>query len=91
MAIWLTRARKHGEREEAALEKGMAVIGWDELSDLTPLKSREALAQPLKQTYPDDGPNTLANWNGQLCGPFGTEFRKTILLFCPKGAFGPFS
>jgi restriction system protein len=52
MAIWLVRAGAHGEQEEAALENGMAVIGWDDLSDLTQIKTREALAQLLKGNVP---------------------------------------
>ena len=36
MAVWLVRAGQHGEREEATLEKGLAIIGWEELPDLTP-------------------------------------------------------
>ncbi len=82
MAIWLVRAGRHGEQEEAALEKGAAVIGWDELPDLTPIKSREALAQLLKQTYPDEGPNRLANWNGQLWA-FRDRIQKDDLVVLP--------
>jgi restriction system protein len=82
MAVWLVRAGKYGQREEAALEKSMAVIGWDELPDLTPIKSRDALAQLLKQTYPDDGPNTLANWNGQLWA-FRDRIQKNDLVVLP--------
>lgn len=28
MALWLVRAGKHGERENLALEKGLALPGW---------------------------------------------------------------
>ena len=35
MTLWLVRAGKHGEREELALENDIAVIGWDELPDLS--------------------------------------------------------
>jgi len=82
MAIWLVRAGRHGEREEAALEKGMAVIGWEELPDLTPIKTREALAELLKETYPDEGPNRLANWNGQLWA-FRDRIQKDDLVVLP--------
>jgi len=34
MSVWLVRAGKNGEREDFALENGVAVIGWDELPDL---------------------------------------------------------
>jgi restriction system protein len=35
MAVWLVRAGKHGEREEEALTQGLAIIGWEELGDLS--------------------------------------------------------
>jgi restriction system protein len=82
MPIWLVRAGQHGEREEAALEKGMAVIGWEELPDLTTIKSREALAQLLKDTYTDAGPNKLSNWRGQLWA-FRERIQKDDLVVLP--------
>ncbi|HLI78533.1 MAG TPA: restriction endonuclease [Candidatus Binataceae bacterium] len=82
MAIWLVRAGRHGEQEEMALEKGMVVVGWDDLPDLTPIKSREALAQLLRETYPDEGPNKLANWNGQLWA-FRDRIQKEDLVVLP--------
>ena len=82
MAIWLVRAGGHGEREEAALEKGMVVLGWDDLPDLSAIKSREALAQLLKDTYPDEGPNKLSNWNGQLWA-FRERIQKDDLVILP--------
>jgi restriction system protein len=82
MAIWLVRAGRHGEQEEVALEKGMVVVGWDDLPDLTPIRSREALAQLLRETYPDEGPNRLANWNGQLWA-FRDRIQKEDLVVLP--------
>jgi restriction system protein len=66
MSIWLVRAGEHGEREEAALQKGLAIIGWEQLPDLTTVKTREALAQLIKDTYPDESSKRLINWTGQL-------------------------
>ena len=82
MAIWLVRAGAHGEREEAALEKGMVVIGWDELANLSPIKTREALVQLLKESYPDEGPNKLSNWTGQLWA-FRDRMQKDDLVVLP--------
>lgn len=82
MAIWLVRAGQHGEQEEAALEKGMAVIGWEELPSMKNVKTREDLAQLLKETYPDQGPNTLANWRGQLWA-FRERIQKDDLVVLP--------
>ena len=66
MAIWLVRAGEHGEREDAALQKGLAIIGWEDLSDLSALKTREELAQLMKDTYPDESPKRLINWTAQV-------------------------
>ena len=42
MKVWLTRAGKHGEREQFALDNSRAVIGWPLLSDLGDVVDREA-------------------------------------------------
>lgn len=64
--MWLVRAGKAGEREKLALETGTAIIGWEELPDLTPCTAREALRSLLKATYPDQKPKTLMNWESQV-------------------------
>jgi len=66
MAIWLVRAGEHGEKEEFALQKGIAVIGWGEIPTLSAIKSREDLARLVKDTYPDQSSKRLINWTGQL-------------------------
>jgi restriction system protein len=66
MTMWLIRAGKAGEREKLALDNKAAVIGWEELQDLTPCKTRDALAALLKATYPDQKPKTLMNWESQI-------------------------
>jgi len=40
MSVWLVRADRYGEREEAALKNGLAIIGWTELPDLCNVKSK---------------------------------------------------
>lgn len=75
MAVWMVRAGRYGEREATALDKGIAVIGWDELPDLSQVKSREELDKLCRETYPDAKPNTITNWVGQLWA-----FRKRIQI-----------
>jgi restriction system protein len=65
MALWLVRAGEHGEQEQAALQHGVAVIGWNELRDLSGIKTREELLQLLEQTYPEKK-KALPNWTGQI-------------------------
>lgn len=66
MAVWVVRAGKLGERQEFALDKGLAVIGWPELQNLSTVKSREELNALFGKTYPDVKPGTIASWVGQV-------------------------
>lgn len=75
MTMWLVRAGKAGEREKLALETGSAVIGWDELPDLTSCTTRDGLRSLLKATYPDQKPKTLMSWESQVW-----PFRETIAV-----------
>lgn len=43
MSVWLVRAGKHGEQEEAAIRYGLVTIGWNRLPDLTSIRTREGL------------------------------------------------
>lgn len=43
MPVWLVRAGKHGEQEDAAIRHNIAAIGWNELPDLSRIQDREAL------------------------------------------------
>jgi len=50
-----------------ALSKGLAVIGWEDLPDLSAVQSStEALMALLKQTYGDATRGRLTNWAGQI-------------------------
>lgn len=66
MAVWLVRAGQHGEDEETALGKGMAIIGWEDLPGLASVKTREQLASLIRKTYPAEGSNKLSNWTAQI-------------------------
>jgi restriction system protein len=54
MTVWMVRAGAEGERDEFALDNGLACIGWDEVPDLSHAESREAIADLLRRAYPDD-------------------------------------
>jgi restriction system protein len=66
MRAWLVRAGRYGEREALALEQGLAVIGWDEVPDLSAVRTRDELMDELRSAYPDEGERTLLNWQSQL-------------------------
>lgn len=82
MALWLVRAGRYGEREDFALQKKIAVIGWHELSDLRSLPTRKDLAVLLQSTYPDLKPKTLTNWESQIW-PFVHEIRIGDIIALP--------
>lgn len=66
MPLWGVRSGKYGEREALALDRGLAVVGWEDLPDLADLAGREQLRELLQATYPDEKPKTLSNWESQL-------------------------
>jgi len=82
MAFWLVRAGKYGEREDFALQRKVAVIGWVELSDLSAISNRKDLAILLERTYPEKKPKTLVNWESQIW-PFANEIKKGDFIILP--------
>ncbi|WMT18531.1 restriction endonuclease [Parageobacillus toebii] len=66
MAVWLVRAGRNGEQQEAALEHGVAVIGWNELPDLSSIQTREQLKELFNKVYPKATENEAANKVGQI-------------------------
>lgn len=66
MTLWLVRAGRFGEREQFAIEKNLAVIGWEDLPDLSKLGDRSELTDLLAYTYPDQKKRALSNWEAQL-------------------------
>jgi len=62
----MVRAGKNAEREQAALEQSLAIIGWDELPDLSSVRERSELSAKMASAYPDEKPSTIANWAGQV-------------------------
>jgi len=66
MALWLVRAGRSGEYEDLALKSGRALIGFDEVPDLSSVKSKEELFDILREAYPDRLKNAIFNIRGQL-------------------------
>ena len=66
MTLWGVRSGKYGEREALALEKEWAIIGWEDMPDLSAFADREALRQQLLATYHEEKAKTLSNWESQL-------------------------
>ena len=66
MTLWLVRAGRAGEKEHVALQNKAAVIGWEELPDLSTCADREDLLTLLRLAYPTERRKTLASWQNQI-------------------------
>ena len=64
--IWLVRAGRHGEDEEAALSSGVAVIGFREIDDLGNCASIKDLLRALREKLPSGPEKRLENLSRQL-------------------------
>lgn len=82
MTAWLIRGGRHGEREDFALEHNVAVIGWEELPDLSGVKSRDDLSGLLTEKYPDAKAQARVNWLGSIW-PFVKEMKPGDLVAMP--------
>jgi len=82
MTLWMVRVGKYGQREQLALNENVAAIGWEEVPDLSKIKSREQLSALLRQTYSDKKPKTLINWESQIW-PFIHEMKRGDLVALP--------
>ena len=82
MALWVARAGRHGERESFALENSVVVVGWDDVPDLSGTDNREQLLELLNDTYPDENPKRIKNWETQLWA-FTRRFANGDLVALP--------
>jgi predicted Mrr-cat superfamily restriction endonuclease len=56
--VWVVRAGKVGQDEEAALTRGMAIIGFDQVEDLTQASSTSDTVSAVRRAYPEAVPTT---------------------------------
>lgn len=82
MTVWLIPGGRHGERENFALENSVAVIGWEELPDLSGFKSRDELSALMAEKYPDAKERARVNWVGSVW-PFAKDMRPGDLVAMP--------
>lgn len=64
--VWVVRAGKHGEDEQAALAQGLAIIGFREVADLDSYKSFEDLVESLLSIDPESNLHRARNFARQL-------------------------
>ena len=77
MPLWVARARKRREREGFFLEHNVVVVGWDDVPDLSGSDDRDQLLKLLADTYSDENPKRVKNWETQLWA-FTRRFQKGI-------------
>jgi len=82
MSVWLVRAGADGEREDLALERGLAVIGWDEIPDLAGMSSRGEVLAVLQRMRPEDKASRQRNHAAQLWA-FAHRIRERDLIVLP--------
>lgn len=66
MSLWLVRAGRHGEQEQGALESEVVTIGWNDLPDLSDIKTKEELAELYANVYPTAKKMQAVNEIGQI-------------------------
>lgn len=60
------RAGRSGERDEEALREGLAIVGWDDVPDLSEFETKNHLRSYLLHVYQNRTPYVVGNWTGQL-------------------------
>ena len=63
---WLVRAGSQGEDEALALERGLAIVGFTFIPDLTGASNGSAVRELVSQASPEAGAGRISNWAGQL-------------------------
>jgi restriction system protein len=66
MHVWMIRAGRYGAQEALALDKGLAVIGWEEMPDLSQATSQTIMRDLCRHVYPDASEAKLNNYVGQF-------------------------
>lgn len=82
MSLWMVRAGRFGLQEDTALREGVVTIGWDEMPNLSGIKSKEELEKLYVKTYPDAKKNAVSNMVGQIW-TFMSRMKKGDLVAIP--------
>ena len=63
---WTIKGGKVGEYETDSLERGIALLGFKEVADLTPASTRDAIKELVRAAYPDKNDHQHNNITNQL-------------------------
>ena len=81
--LYLVRAGRKGEEEETALENGLALIGFRDVTSLEHCKDYDAVMVVVKDAMPSGKPRALGNFAGQLWA-FSGAMKKNDLVVLPR-------
>jgi restriction system protein len=62
MNLWMIRTGKFGQFEALAFEKGLACLGFQELPDLSKVKSDDAMRELIQATHTDASTARVSNY-----------------------------
>ena len=66
MALWMVRAGKYGEQENTIFENNVFAVEWNELGDLSKIKSKDELKELYQKIYTDNSKNRMASHISQI-------------------------
>lgn len=82
---WMVRAERHGRLYDSFKESSVVAIGWHEIGSLADLRTREAIADKVRKTWPETKPQSVAMAAGQI-HRFRNEIKigDTIVTYDPN-------
>lgn len=81
--LFVARAGKYGEDEDAALEMGLAIIGFDDVPSLEAIHDWESMFKLVRESLPDAKSRAVGNFTGQLWN-FAQEMREGDFVVMPR-------
>ncbi|MGD9840875.1 MAG: restriction endonuclease [Candidatus Bipolaricaulis sp.] len=81
--VYLTRAGKRGEDEDAALENGLAIIGFKGIPSLESARDYKDVLKIVEASMPGAKPHAVGNIAGQL-GAFALAMTEGDLVVLPR-------
>src|SRR5690606_31379732 len=64
--MWMVRAEVQGRYFEEFKTNSIVAVGWIDVGDLSPLKTRDDFSRAVRKAYPDFKPGKIINSVGQL-------------------------
>src|SRR5688572_16608106 len=83
MKLWIVRAGRRGEQEQACIDNNVVAIGWNELPDLKIFKSKKELIDSYRKYYPEIPENKIGYQAGQVWR-FANEILADDLVALPS-------